>query len=47
MEALAKMMVQLGAIAEAMPEIKEIEINPAIVTREKVWAVDGRVILNS
>ncbi|MBI2444479.1 MAG: acetate--CoA ligase family protein [Candidatus Magasanikbacteria bacterium] len=43
---LALLMTRLGELALRIPAIKEIEINPVIVTPTRAWAVDIRVILN-
>lgn len=42
--ALVDMIQKICAIIEAVPEIKELEINPAIVTHERAFAVDGKCI---
>lgn len=46
LEKLYKTIVCLGQLASELPEISEIEINPAIVTEDNVWAVDCKVVLN-
>ncbi|MDO8626406.1 MAG: acetate--CoA ligase family protein [Candidatus Magasanikbacteria bacterium] len=38
-------MEAISRLAFTYPEIKEMEINPLIVTESKCWAVDGRIIL--
>jgi acetyl coenzyme A synthetase (ADP forming)-like protein len=47
LEMLYKLIFNLGKIYEAAPQIKEIEINPVIVSINNVWAVDPKVILES
>lgn len=42
---LYEMIAHLGKLAENLPEIAEIEINPVIITYDNVWAVDTKVIL--
>jgi acetyl coenzyme A synthetase (ADP forming)-like protein len=42
---LCDIIVRLGSVFESSPEISEIEINPLIITKENVWAVDGKVII--
>lgn len=37
--------IRLAKIIESNPEITEIEINPLIITLNKVWAVDAKVVL--
>ena len=38
---------RLGKLAESMPDIAEIEINPLIITHDGVWAVDSKVVLET
>jgi len=45
LDKLYETIIRLGQLAVSCPEIKEIEINPAIVTLDNVWAVDGKVVL--
>ena len=45
LEKLYELIVRVGKLAECMPEATDIEINPAIVTLNDVWAVDGKVVL--
>lgn len=45
LEKLYKTIVCLGQLAAEAPEISEIEINPAIVTEDDVWAVDCKVVI--
>lgn len=45
LEQLYSLMVRLGKLAELLPNVTDIEINPVIVTLNNVWAVDGKVIL--
>ncbi len=47
LDKLYQVLIRLSKIVEAGPEIKEIEINPVIVTLNDVWAVDPKVILES
>lgn len=42
---LYNLMEKLSELSENYPEISEIEINPVIVTKDDIWAVDSRVIL--
>ena len=44
-EKLIDLMVRLGKLVEATPSIKEMEINPVIVTVNGAWAIDVKVIL--
>lgn len=39
-------LLRLSLLAENSPQIQDIEINPVIVNKDGVWAVDGKVILN-
>lgn len=45
LDKLYELIVRLGKLAEALPEVSEIEINPAIVTLNDAFAVDGKVVL--
>jgi len=45
LDPLYQTMVSLGKLAENLPEIAEIEINPLIITHEAVFAVDSKVVL--
>ena len=42
---LSEMIVKLANLAQANPQISEIEINPIIVTDKEAFAVDARIIL--
>ena len=42
---LVKLLVRLRAVAESVPEIREIEINPVIVTHNRALAVDTKIIV--
>lgn len=44
---LAVVIVRLGQLAQNMPDLSDIEINPVIVTLNGVWAVDGKAILQT
>ncbi len=46
LDKLYDVIVRLGKVVEFFPEVSEIEINPLIVTKNDVWAVDGKVVLN-
>lgn len=43
---LDEMVVKMSELAEMYPMISEMEINPVIVNRDGVWAVDVRILLN-
>lgn len=47
LQKLVGVIVRLGKLAEGFPEISEIEINPLIATINGLWAVDGKVLLES
>ena len=47
LEKLYELLVNLGKLAELLPDVSDIEINPVIVTQNAVWAVDGKVILEN
>jgi len=47
LERLYEVLVRLGKLAESLPVVTDIEINPVIVTLNDVWAVDGKVILEN
>jgi acetyltransferase len=47
LDKLYDVIVRLGKVVEFMPQVSEIEINPLIVAQNDVWAVDGKVVLNS
>ncbi len=44
---LADQIVRLGNLAQSLPEVSDIEINPVVVTLSDAWAVDGKVILSA
>lgn len=46
LDKLYEVIVSLGKLAENLPQIKEIEINPLIMTLNDVWAVDTKIVLN-
>lgn len=43
---LDELIVRLGQLIMAEPQIKEMEINPVIVTRHDTFAVDAKVLIN-
>ncbi|HLC93596.1 MAG TPA: acetate--CoA ligase family protein, partial [Patescibacteria group bacterium] len=45
LEKLYETIVRMGKLATVIPEASEIEINPAIVTLNDVWAVDTKVLM--
>ena len=47
LDRLYQIMLNLGGLIDAYPEIKEIEINPLLITHENIWALDPKVILNN
>ncbi len=46
LDAIYTLIENLATMALHNADWKEIEINPAIVTHQKAWAVDGKVVLN-
>lgn len=46
LDILYETIIRLGILAESMPEIAEIEINPLIITHDGVSAVDCKVVLS-
>jgi acyl-CoA synthetase (NDP forming)/RimJ/RimL family protein N-acetyltransferase len=42
-EAIAAFLVRVAAMADALPEIDRVRINPVIVSRSEVWGVDAKV----
>jgi len=44
-EEIVNIMLNIGALMDAFPEIKSMEINPLIITSEGLMAIDARVIL--
>lgn len=47
LDKLYDLMVRLANLVSSLPTVAEMEINPVIVTRSEVWAVDGKVVLKS
>ena len=47
LEKLYRLIFSFAKIFESSPEIKEMEINPVIVTINDVWAVDSKIILET
>ncbi len=47
LDKLYDLIVRLGGLVKAAPEISEIEINPVIVTLNDVWAIDSKVYLKA
>ena len=45
LEKLYQLIVDLAQLAQSLPEIKELEINPVIIDINNVWAVDTKVLL--
>ncbi len=45
LEKLYDLIVRVGKMGELIPEATDIEINPVIVTKDNVWAVDGKIII--
>ncbi|MBU0649878.1 acetate--CoA ligase family protein, partial [Patescibacteria group bacterium] len=45
LDKLYQLIVNLGRLGLALPEAKEIEINPVIIDLNNVWAVDAKVLL--
>ncbi|HWS48978.1 MAG TPA: acetate--CoA ligase family protein [Candidatus Methanoperedens sp.] len=45
LDKLYETMVRLGKLVESSADIAEIEINPLIITRDQVWAVDAKTVL--
>jgi acetate---CoA ligase (ADP-forming) len=35
--------LRVSALVEAAPEIRELDLNPVVVTRSGVWVVDARI----
>ncbi len=46
-DALAEILVNLGNLGIACPEIEQIDINPLAVSKGTLWAVDANVILKA
>lgn len=47
LDKLYDLIVKLGKLAKSTSEITDIEINPAVVTVNDVWAVDSKVFLEA
>jgi len=45
LDKLYQIMLTLGHLITDYPEIREIEINPLIITHENIWALDPKVLL--
>lgn len=45
LQKLIQTIVSFGKLAQSLTEVSEMEINPLIITKDNVWAVDGKVIL--
>jgi acetyltransferase len=45
-EALARLVIRIGEIGLAFPEIREIDINPLIVGEDGAAAVDATIVLD-
>ena len=45
LDKLYELIVKVSKLATVIPEATDIELNPAIVTLNDVWAVDGKVVL--
>ena len=46
-EAVERLLLALGALAEAAPRIAEVDLNPVIVHQKGVSVVDARIILKA
>ena len=44
-EVLSKVLVHFSKLEHIIPEAKEIEINPLILTKTDIWAVDSKVLM--
>lgn len=44
-DAVADALCRLSVLVERFPEIREMDINPWMADGERLWAVDGRVVL--
>lgn len=44
-ESLSKVLVHFSKLEYIIPEAKEIEINPLILTKNDIWAVDSKVLM--
>ncbi len=45
LDKLYELIANLAQLAQSLPEIKEVEINPVIIDLNHVWAVDTKVLL--
>lgn len=45
LDKLYQLIVNLGNLAQALPQAKEMEINPVIIDINNVWAVDSKVVI--
>lgn len=45
LEKLYEVIVRVGKLAALIPEATDIEINPAIITLNDVWAVDSKIVI--
>jgi len=45
LDQLYEVIIRLCKLAEKMPDISEIEINPLIITHKNAWAVDTKILL--
>ncbi|MBI5367342.1 MAG: acetate--CoA ligase family protein [Planctomycetes bacterium] len=44
-EALAQLVVRIGDLVAAFPDLAELDVNPLVITRDGMKAVDARVVL--
>jgi succinyl-CoA synthetase beta subunit len=42
---MAEVLVRIGALVDAVPEIAELDLNPLVITDDGLVAIDARVIL--
>jgi acyl-CoA synthetase (NDP forming)/GNAT superfamily N-acetyltransferase len=42
-EAAADLLIALGRLMDAFPEVREVDLNPVLVTPTGVWALDARI----
>lgn len=45
LEKLYDLIINVSLLAESLENVEAIEINPVIVTKSEVWAVDGKIII--
>jgi acetyltransferase len=38
-----ELILRLSALLDVAPEIREVDLNPVIVTRDQTWVVDARI----